>query len=359
MPHRPVAPSVATVVVPFDTAAPPPDLTRIAPNAVLERWAAVDRTAHTPRVVAVRDDDSTAWAGAALVTARPGAAYLKIVDAVGDVPSAVDAVVAHARERGLAQVKWEGWSVTAAQAGAAGFTPLEGPHGAPDADGPRTGYVRWSDDVRVQEPPYYRQSTTFTCGAAVALMAQVRSGVETRASLDRPGELALWREATNFPACEPVRLATAVRRAWPGSSVVVRLDVDRPIMLDAYSEDERAWRAVLQRTSRTDAAQAGVSIDGHRLDLSGLRDALVEGGQILLLVSLKTMQEFDVPHWVLCHGVVPGAVVLQDPWTNAATGDTWVDAHLLPVSDAALDAMSTMEWDGYRGAVHLLGPAVP
>jgi len=353
--RRPDAP--ARVVVHFDPAALPAPLERIAPGGVLERWAAADRAAHAPQIVAVPDATGKTWVGAALVTARPQTAYAKIVDAVGDVPAAVEAVVAHARDRGLVQVKWEGWTVGAADAEALGFAPMQAPRGqAGDAGRPSTGYVRWLGADGAAEPPYYRQSTNFTCGAVVALIAQVQAGQVPRASLDRASELTLWRGATNFPACEPVGLGVAVRRTWPSSPVTVFLDVDRPVLLDSYPEDEREWRAVLQRASRADAAQAGVPLDPRRLSLPGIRSAISRGERVLLLVSLDAMQGFDVPHWVLCHGAVPGALVIEDPWTHDATGDTWVDAHLLPVSDSALDAMSSMERDRYRGAVGIGNP---
>ncbi|MEE2041357.1 peptidase C39 family protein [Nocardiopsis sp. CT-R113] len=345
------------VVVPFDPTTPPAQLERIAPARVLERWGAVDRSAYAPEIVAVPDDAGEGWAGAALVTARPRTAYTKIVDAVGDVPAAVEAVVAHARGRGHVQVKWEGWTVSAAQAAALGFEPLRAPAGSEeDASRPRTGHVRWLGGGGAAEPPYYRQSTNFTCGAVVALIAQVYAGAVPGESLDRPAELTLWRDATNFPACEPVGLGVAVRRAWPSSPVTVFLDTDRPVLLDSYSEEEGEWRAVLQRASRADAAESGVPLDPHRLSLAAVRGAIARGDRILLLVSLDAMQGFDVPHWVLCHGAVPGAVVIEDPWTNDTTGDTWVDAHLLPVSDSALDEMSAMGQDGYRGAVGIGTP---
>lgn len=96
--------------------------------------------------------DDGEWKAAALVSARPHTSYLKIVDAVGDVPAAVEAVVAHARRQGLAQVKWEGWTATPEQAAAAGFTPLRPPVTREQA-GPETGYVRLLHDGAVAEPP--------------------------------------------------------------------------------------------------------------------------------------------------------------------------------------------------------------
>ncbi|MFF1695401.1 peptidase C39 family protein [Streptomyces sp. NPDC058257] len=344
---------VRIVVVPFEpNGAPPTDLRRLGRHEVPERWHTVDRSAHAPHIVAVPGDGGADWVAAALVTARPDTAYLKIVDAIGDVPAAVQAVVAHARGRGLAQVKWEGWTASPEAAAAAGFTPLRPPlTPAGHAEGPAAGYVRWLRDGLVTEPPYYGQTTHFTCGAVTALVAQTLSGALPDKALDRQAELTLWRDATNFPACEPVGLGVAVRRAWPSSPVTIHLDTDRPVLLDHYPDNEQEWRALLQRTSRTDAVRTGVPIHSCHLPMTAIRSAIGRREQVLLLVSLAGMQGFDVPHWVLCHGAVPGAIVIEDPWANAAAGDTWVDAHLLPVPDPSLDTMSTISADSFRGAV--------
>ncbi|NEC08704.1 peptidase C39 family protein [Streptomyces sp. SID7909] len=336
--------------VPYEPGTAPAAL---VPPEVAERWDAVDRSAHAPHLVGVRGDGGE-WAGAALVTARPGTAYLKIVDAVGDVPAVIEAVTAHARERGLVQLKWEGWTATPSEAAAAGFAALDPPLSqSQGANGPATGYVRWLNDDAVTAPPYYGQTTHFSCGAVTALVAQVHAGLLPREALDRRAELTLWRDATNFMACEPVGLGVALRRARPSYGVTVHLDTDRPVMLDHLDPGDQEWRALLQRVSRTEAERVGVPVDSDHLPLSAVRDAVGRQDHVLLLLSLAAMQGFEVPHWVLCHGVVPGAVVIDDPWANGATGDTWVDAHLLPVPDASLDAMSRMAPGGFRGAVTL------
>ncbi|MEU9533817.1 MULTISPECIES: peptidase C39 family protein [Streptomyces] len=341
-------PSVNSIVVPYESGTAPAPL---VPPEVAERWRAVDRTAHAPHLVAVPGDGEE-WAGAALVTARPGTAYLKIVDAVGDVPAVVGAVAAHAREQGLVQLKWEGWTVTPQEAAAEGFAPLDPPLSQSEgANGPATGHVRWLDGDAVTAPPYYGQTTHFSCGAVTALVAQVHAGVLPREALDRRAELTLWRDATNFMACEPVGLGVALRRSRPSSEVTVHLDTDRPVMLGHLAPGDQEWRALLQQVSRTEAGRTGVPVDPGHLPVSAVRDAIGRREHVLLLLSLAAMQGFEVPHWVLCHGVVPGAMVIDDPWANGATGDTWVDAHLLPVPDASLDAMSTMEPGGFRGAV--------
>lgn len=165
------APVRPIIVVPFESDTSPALLSRLGHLDVPERWHAVDRSAHAPHIVAVPgdDDDATDWTGAALVSARPGTAYLKIVDAVGDVQAAAAAVVAHARDQGLAQVKWEGWTASSEDAASAGFTPLRAPFTPPDdatepatgdatgpatgdTAGPVTGYVRWLHDGVLSEP---------------------------------------------------------------------------------------------------------------------------------------------------------------------------------------------------------------
>ncbi|MEV7085658.1 peptidase C39 family protein [Streptomyces sp. NPDC093085] len=356
MPSHPSPPARSAVVVPYAPDAPPPQLAPLAgPDrpggpAVPERWNAVDRSAHAPHLVAVPGADATEWIAAALVTARPGTSYLKIVDALGDVPAAVGAVLETARRRGLAQVKWEGWTTTAEEATALGFTPLRTP---PGAEGPDSGYIRRLYGAEPAAPPYYAQTTHFTCGAVTALVARAHAGALPGEALDRDAELTLWRAATNFPACEPVGLGVAVHRAWPSAPVTVFLDTEDPVLLDHLPEAEQEWRAALQRLSRADAERSGTPVDPRRLSLPEIRAALDRGGHVLLLVSLATLQGFDVPHWILCHGTVPGAVVVDDPWAHAPAGDTWVDAHLLPVPDASLDAMSVLSPARFRGAVHI------
>lgn len=351
MPLDPPPPERRMLVVAYDPTVRLEALEEIATGDVLARWRSVDRSAHHPRIVAVLEDDGHGWAGAVLVTARPHTAYLKIVDVVGDIGPVVAAVLAYARSSGVVQVKWEGWTAGDAPL-AAGFTPMRSPAGE-GVCRPETGYVRWLHGAPVSEPRHYQQTTHFTCGAVAALTALAETGAIDAQSIDRSAELTLWRAATNFPACEPVGLAVAIRRRWQTADVAVSLDTSDPVILDSYPEGERVWRAVLQRASRDEARELGVPIDAQRMSLGDMRDAVEAGDRILLLISLDRMLGVGAPHWVLCHGAVPGAVVIQDSWVDAGVGATWVDSHLLPVGDAALDEMSRMEAGRYRGVVRI------
>ncbi|WP_460797075.1 peptidase C39 family protein [Microbacterium sp. GXF0217] len=321
------------------------------PREVADRWLSADRSSRSPEILAAIDEDGAA-VGFALITARSGCAYLKIVDAVGDVRAVLDVAAQLARSRGLVQLKWEGWTATPQDAETAGFAVLTAPSENRVEDGePERGYVRWLVDAEVTEPQYYRQTETFTCGAVVALMAQAIAGRVDSSDLNRAAELSLWRAATNFPSCDPVGLAVAVRNRWPEEYVGVALDVDRPLMIGHLSSSEQQWRAELQRVSRAEAAALELDVSAERMPLSAVRATVAARRSALLLLSLDLMQGFDVPHWVLCHGEVPGALVIEDPWTGPGTGDTWVDAHLLPVADRSLDAMAAIEEDRCRAVV--------
>jgi len=75
------------------------------------------------------------------------------------------------------------------------------------------------------------------------------------------------------------------------------------------------------------------------------------------LVSLDKMLGFDVPHWVLCHGVTGTAknpvLVIEDSWVNQSSSESWVDATCLPVVPEELDVMSVLESQRYRAALVL------
>jgi hypothetical protein len=338
-------PSLTVRILPFDRAAIPEAVARITPPAVLTRWRDIDRSAARPQLF-VASDPAGECVGASLVTSRPHTAYRKIVDAVGSpeaVEALAEAVVQEAIEDGAVQVKWEG------PVAVAGFTPLTPPvPSGPGTDSPTTASIRWL----VPEPtlsvrPYYGQTTHFSCGAVTALAA-------LQEDLDPGREMAFWQEATNHPACEPVRLGIAMARRRPELGVTIALDADEPVLLEHLAGAEQDWRAGLQRESRREAAALGIPIQSERLSMDSVRAALTAGQDVLLLISLALMRNFAVPHWVRCSGVAGSAVVIDDPSVDPVRGESWVDGHLLPIATAELDAMAAYGPGGYRGAV-LLG----
>lgn len=346
----------------------------VVPASVLQRWGEADRTRHRPRLI-VAERGNLAQA-VALVQARPGTTYLKIVDLVGNSPAAQTAVVQHAldlaRSEGRVKLSWEHWTEPLPEwAAALGFVALAEPIGEHTrAEGPARGSVCWLDSAdqpqEVGAHRYYRQSTHFSCGSVVSLLAQHQAGRLAPEQLTEEAELRLWRRATNFPACDPLTLAVAVEEAWPESSPRVHLDTDAAVMVHYYPDPDQHWRTVLQRASHDDASARGIPLEAHRMSMGELAAVVHSGSRAALLISSERMHGFDVPHWVLVHAVtVSGTFLIEDPWCAAEVGDTWVDAHLLPVRPEALESMSVLEADrpehhphggaetGYRAAVLL------
>ena len=84
--------------------------------------------------------------------------------------------------------------------------------------------------------------------------------------------------------------------------------------------------------------------------------ALIERtGPALLLIDEEPMHGETGPHWILAHAVAGQAVVLEDPWINVDTAETWVDTHMMPVSPADLDRLVRWGADGYRGVIFVAG----
>ncbi|GAB3276596.1 peptidase C39 family protein [Kineosporia babensis] len=332
---------------PFERTSIPDAVARLAPPAVLERWRDIDRSASQPQLVTATQHGEVV--GAALITARPHTSYCKIVDVVGAVEPVVQAVVEAAQQAGQAQVKWEG------DAGSLGFTALTPPlSSGPGSDAPAQASVRWLvPEITVQAVPYYAQTTYYTCGSVTALSALAALVPQGEAPLDEEQEMAFWKEANNHPACEPVGLGVAIAQARPELKVTIALDSAEPVILEHLEGEDRAWRAGLQRESRLKAERLGIPIRAGRMTIDELAAAVKAGSGALLLLSLALMRGMPVPHWVRCCGTAGDTVVIDDPAVDPATGESWVDGHLLPIPAADLDAMAAYGDGGYRGAVLL------
>jgi len=350
----------------------PERLATILTTEQRERWS-IDRSFYSPEIVLLTgsdgDGDGDRVEAAALLSSRPHTAAVKIVDVVTasglSGPAArsatlrlVGAVQAAARDRGLASVRWEAHP-GAADPGSFGFQPLPAPRrSGPGTAGP-AGFVWWAQDWPHREVDYYRQTTNYTCGAVAALLAQpfdVFAGTEPDI---RRAELAFWRQATNFPACEPVGLAVAIHGrltehdgAGAAAGLEVYLDAPGPVLLEWEPEGHgRALRAELQQISRDDAESRGLPIRPARLGIDELADAVGRGRLALLLVDETLMHGDLEPHWVLAHATRGEVFLIQDPWVDAEHGESWVDAHDLPVRAADLDRMMNWGDPGYRGVI--------
>jgi hypothetical protein len=307
---------------------------------------------------------------ATLSTRRPATLATKIAhvwrsDAEADSDAALEAlvgsIVADSQSRGDVAVKWQSEDDTTDPADF-GFTRLRTPYrSAPGTEGV-AGHIRWLRSIPHTEPPYYAQTSTFTCAAVTALLASEIRGSTGFGDDDgnRDRELDFWRRASNYPTCEPIGLAVALRDslddAAGSSPVEVFLDVDGPVLLEAYSERfDRSFREELQANSLRRALDSDIPVRRERVSVETIHTRLQAGELALLLIDLQPMFGFAVPHWVLAHAAGDGVVLMTDPWISVTWGESWVDAHEVPVAIADLDRMLAWGADGYRGVVFLAG----
>lgn len=304
---------------------------------------------------------------ALLTTRRPATLATKIAHVwrAADDPEADDALarlvqeeVADAERRGDLAVKWQ-CDDDVAPPESLGFSRMRTPYrSGAGTEGTTTGHIRWLRETHHVEPPYYSQTSSFSCGAVTALLAsEIRgSGGFVDGADNRDIELDFWRRASNYPSCEPVGLAVALRESLDDAAgtnpVEVFLDTDGPVLLESYTAPfDRAFREELQADSLRKALASDIAVRRDRVSVDEIA-ARVGGGELaLLLIDLEPMFGFAVPHWVLAHAAADGVVVIDDPWISATWGETWVDAHELPVSTADLDRMLAWGDEGYRGVV--------
>lgn len=304
---------------------------------------------------------------AVLTTRRPATAATKIAHvwrapdgsgADAALERLIDEVVADAHRRGDVAVKWQSGDDDESP-GRLGFARMRTPYRSAAGTEGVAGHIRWLRPVTHVEPPYYAQTSTFTCGAVTALLAQeIRgSGGFGADERNRDHEVDFWRRASNYPACEPIGLAVALRESLPDAAgtapVEVFLDTDAAVLLEQYEGFDRAFREELQTNSLRKALGSDIPVRRERIPIDALVARLQAGEVALLLLNTEAMYGFAVPHWVLAYAADDEVVFLADPWISTTWGETWVDTSELPVPAAELDGMLGWGADGYRGVVFL------
>jgi hypothetical protein len=323
-----------------------------------ERWRAL-RSPYEPTVGIVRSAGGVV--AAALTRARPATAATKIADLwwsddAGGA-AALDAVIARARSRGDAVVKWELPAGTELPWFGAerGFTRMRAPWAAVGTESMQ-GFALWLEPVPHHELGYYAQTTLFTCGAVAALMSSAAFGASGFGGgpTDRDLEMGFWRRASNYPACEPVGLAVATREHVDGVRVEVALDHDGPVLVEEFDGFGLDFREELQRDSLRRAEELGIPIRRDRVQMTELVTRVAAGEQALLLIDEVEMHGVTGPHWITAHASDgTDLVIVDDPWCDRAAGESWVDTHDLAVRAADIDRMLRWGPEGYRGVVFL------
>ena len=170
-------------------------------------------------------------------------------------------------------------------------------------------------------PPYFHQTTEFTCGPACVTMALAWADPSLRPN---PAlEFRLWRESTTIfmssghGGCEPYGLAVALRRH--GLFPEIHVSAPPPYFLDTVrSEDKRRVMRLTQQEFQREAGELGIATHLTPLGESALITALDSGASAIVLVAGYRMLRRRVPHWVFAFGHEARYILVHDP---AAQGD--------------------------------------
>jgi len=165
-------------------------------------------------------------------------------------------------------------------------------------------------------PPYFHQTTDFTCGPACIMMAL---GWADRTFKPTPAvEFELWRQATTIVSnsgpggCEPYGMAVALRNH--GLAPEVYVSRSPPYFLDgAISADKRR---IMEVTQLAYARQAqALAIPSHLTPVSEsvLMRAFDAGSVAIVLVSGYHMVPRGKPHWIFAFGRDGPHILMHDP----------------------------------------------
>lgn len=185
-------------------------------------------------------------------------------------------------------------------------------------------------------PPYFHQTTEFTCGPACMMMAlawadscadalsdgRTSSPVRPRAGRRfKPApafEFQLWREATTIftgsgpGGCEPYGMAVALKRH--GLAPEVYVSRPGPYFLDTVKSADR--RRVMELTQFDFQREAkALDIPSHMTPVneSVLMRAFDAGSVAIVLVSGYHMVPRGKPHWIFAFGRDGRHVLMHDP----------------------------------------------
>jgi len=173
-------------------------------------------------------------------------------------------------------------------------------------------------------PPYFHQTTEFTCGPACMMMALAWAESRCNRRTDRsfqpaPAfEFKLWREATTIftgpgaGGCEPYGIAVALKRR----GLIPEIYVSRPgpYFLDTVrSADKRRVMALTQADFQREAKALAIASHLTPASESVLMRAFEAGHVAIVLVSGYHMVPRGKPHWIFAFGRDGRHVLMHDP----------------------------------------------
>jgi ribosomal protein S18 acetylase RimI-like enzyme len=168
----------------------------------------------------------------------------------------------------------------------------------------------------MKPPPYFHQTTDFTCGPACMMMALAWAKLPMQAGA--AFEYKLWREATTIfmasgiGGCGPFGLSVTLKHH--GLDPEIHVNHPGPYFLhDVRSQEKRRVMRVVHNAFRGEAAEMGIPVIPTALSEAELFAALDDGACAIVLVTGYHLSRGRVPHWVFVYGHAERCVLLHDP----------------------------------------------
>ena len=213
-------------------------------------------------------------------------------------------------------------------------------------------------------PPYFHQTTEFTCGPACMMMALAWAESRCNRRTDRsfqpaPAfEFKLWREATTIftgpgaGGCEPYGIAVALKRR----GLIPEIYVSRPgpYFLDTVrSADKRRVMALTQADFQREAKALAIASHLTPASESVLMRAFEAGHVAIVLVSGYHMVPRGKPHWIFAFGRDGRHVLMHDPAAVRDDQGMAVAAETYAVPWSAFERMTRVGRDRLSAAIVL------
>lgn len=161
-------------------------------------------------------------------------------------------------------------------------------------------------------PNLYFQTTEFTCGPAVLMMAL--AALDPSYTPNRLDELKIWRETNliymgnGHAGCGPHGLAcAAIKRGC--TAEIYEHNAGNLFKPWTNSEEEAIIQTMLAIDDRKKALRRGCVIQEHPLTKELIKKLVAEGKQLISLTS----QELEA-HWVIVHDIIDDNVFVIDPY---------------------------------------------
>jgi ribosomal protein S18 acetylase RimI-like enzyme len=203
-------------------------------------------------------------------------------------------------------------------------------------------------------PPYFHQTTEFTCGPACIMMALAWADRSFQPAA--AFEFQLWRDATTIflasglGGCEVYGLAVTLKRR--GLEPEIYASRTGPYFLETVnSADKRRVMEVTQAEFRREAKALAIPTHLTPAGESVLMRAFDEGKVAIVLISGYQMAGRGQPHWVFAFGREGRHILLHDPAANRDEHGKAIAPETYAVPWAAFERMTRLGRDRLSAAI--------